>query len=113
MKQQPDAPQPAQKVPGRPFPKGTSGNPSGRPRAVATQVLRETITEEDIRRAWEVVISRAHAGDLQAWSLILDRLEGKPTQRQELSGTDGGPLEITQIRVHGPEPAQDPAPDGA
>jgi hypothetical protein len=81
---------------GRPFRKGECPNPSGRPKAVATQILRETITDDDIRKAWRVVISRAHAGDLQAWTLILDRLEGRPVQRQEHSGPDGGPLESVQ-----------------
>jgi hypothetical protein len=80
----------------KPFPKGVSGNPAGRPKAVATQVLRDMITEQDIRTGWQVVISRAHAGDLQAWTIILDRLEGRPVQRQEHSGPDGGPIEGVQ-----------------
>jgi hypothetical protein len=80
----------------KPFKPGQSGNPLGRPRAVATQVLREMITEDDIRTGWQVVLSRAHAGDLQAWTIILDRLEGRPVQRQEHSGPDGGPIEGVQ-----------------
>ena len=67
----------------RPFPKGRSGNPSGRPKAVATQALRAELTDEDLRAIWRRCIDQAKAGDDRARQTILDRLEGKPVQRNE------------------------------
>ena len=67
----------------RPFPKGRSGNPSGRPKAVATQALRAELTDEDLRAIWRTCIDQAKAGDDRARQTILDRLEGRPVQRNE------------------------------
>ena len=66
-----------------PWRKGQTGNPGGRPRAIATQILRQEITEEYLVTIWQVTISQAKAGDATARREILDRLEGKPVQRNE------------------------------
>jgi hypothetical protein len=71
----------------RPFPKGQSGNPGGRPKAVATRALRAEITDEDLRAIWRRCIDQAKAGDDRARQTILDRLEGRAVQRNE----DGEP----------------------
>ncbi len=38
------------------------------------------------------LISLAKAGDFRAIESIADRLDGKPTQRSEITGADGGPV---------------------
>lgn len=40
------------------------------------------------------VVEEAAAGDAQAYKEIGDRLEGKPTQRQEVSGPDGDDIPV-------------------
>jgi hypothetical protein len=41
---------------------------------------------------------------LKALNDIVDRLEGKPTQKSELSGLDGQPLQPFQVIVEGVKP---------
>ena len=85
----------------KPFPKGVSGNPAGKPKGVQnskTRLLRllELVTkvrnpvtgeEEDFSIAEQLdmqIIAKARKGDLKAYEIILDRLEGKPKQSTEL-----------------------------
>jgi len=90
----------------KPFPKGVSGNPSGKPKGVQnskTRLLRllELVTkvrnpvtgeEEDFSIAEQLdmqIIAKARKGDLKAYEIILDRLEGKPKQSTELEVSGG------------------------
>jgi hypothetical protein len=88
---------------GRPFPKGTSGNPGGRPhnsdclsaclREVASQPAGGGLTHA--QRLARVMFKRAEAGDMRAAALIADRLEGRPGQRLEVAaGGEVAPLII-------------------
>ena len=61
---------------GRPFPKGRSGNPTGRPkgsRNVVTQMAQK-ITEADADTIVAIVVNAAKQGDLTAAKIVLDRL---------------------------------------
>ncbi len=90
----------------KPFPKGVSGNPAGKPKGVQnskTRLLRllELVTkvrnpvtgeEEDFSIAEQLdmqIIAKARKGDLKAYEIILDRLEGKPKQSTELEVSGG------------------------
>lgn len=50
--------------------------------------------------------------DRQAIEYLLNRIMGKPTERveQEHTGKDGGPVEIREIVVHGPNVGTDETP---
>jgi hypothetical protein len=76
------------------FKKGQSGNPAGRPKHILTAALRGTITDADMTAMAKKLIDRAKKGDLHAMAMVWDRLEGRPVQRNENSGPDGGPQEF-------------------
>lgn len=71
---------------GRPFPKGTSGNPAGKlpgTRAHATQ-LAERVFEENRDDILNAVVEAAKKGDATAMRLCVERLvpvrKGRPTE---------------------------------
>lgn len=75
------------------FKPGQSGNPGGRPRQVATKLLREMSAaqvegagdgETRLSRIVNQLLSKAEGGDLDAIKIVLDRLEGRPRQSVSL-----------------------------
>lgn len=88
------------------FKPGESGNPNGRPKGVQnskTRLLRllELVTkvrnpvtgeDEDFSIAEQLdmqIIAKARKGDLKAYEIILDRLEGKAKQTNEIELSGG------------------------
>jgi hypothetical protein len=87
----------------KPFKKGQSGNPNGRPKKIPE--LRELLAnvlgdEKDGKSAAEAILmalrNKAIKGDVRAAELLLDRAYGKAKQDFDISGST-----ITVIR---PEP---------
>jgi hypothetical protein len=89
-----------------PAKKGEVRNPNGRPKGVAnskTRLLRllELVTkvrnpvtgeDEEFSIAEQLdmqIIAKARKGDLKAYEIILDRLEGKPKQSTEVEVSGG------------------------
>jgi ethanolamine utilization microcompartment shell protein EutS len=66
---------------GRPFPKGQSGNPAGKPKGARHRltVLAEKLMADDAEAVTRAVIAAAKSGDMQAARLILDRIA--PTRK--------------------------------
>ena len=90
----------------KPFPKGVSGNPAGKPKGVEhskTRLLRllQLVTkvrnpvtgeEEEFTIAEQLdmkIIAKAMKSDLRAYQEILDRLEGRAKQTNEIELSGG------------------------
>lgn len=66
----------AKKQRGRPFPKGRSGNPTGRPVGARNRatVLAETLIDDEARAIIIAVIAKAKAGDPVCLRLCMERI---------------------------------------
>lgn len=99
------------KVVGRPFPKGVSGNPKGKPKGARHM---STLLEKAIKRLDKeqhtphdiliirTLVQRAKRGDMDAIKLIFDRVDGKVTQDIDLTtgGESLAPSPETQALVN-------------
>jgi len=81
----------------KPFPKGVSGNPSGRPHWKAvTEAMRKELDADKLSAMCLVIYGEAMKGNISAATFIADRLEGKPQQRIEVS-TNDEPIRVFNI----------------
>jgi hypothetical protein len=97
----------------KPFKKGKSGNPNGRPKGSPNtktrlqnllslvQKVENKITgeEEDLTVAEQMdiaIVNKAMLGDVKAYEQILDRLEGKTTQTIDLNNNVKGSIPLEQ-----------------
>jgi hypothetical protein len=83
--------------PGRPFVKGQSGNPGGRPKGLVSAIREQTRDGEELvtfmLRVFRGEADGARLRDrLEAATWLADRGFGKPTQAMELAGKDGEAL---------------------
>ena len=59
--------------------------------------LRKAIAQDNrkrIRDGIEKLLDKVAAGDLEAFKTVADRTDGKPVQANEISGPEGGPVEV-------------------
>lgn len=101
---QQQAPRISKKVPGRPFPKGVSGNPSGRPKSNLSSLLAQYGRERDKKssdkrpreeRLVDDIWTSALNGDESCRNLIWERIDGKVKQSLGLENSDGAPARFT------------------
>ena len=86
---------------------GQSGNPGGRPKKTplsdaCREILDSPVPKDKSGRSYAQVIAeklakKARAGNISAAKEIADRAEGKARQAMELSGPEGGPLDIQNM----------------
>ena len=90
------------------FKKGKTGNPDGRPKGSLsmTKLLRVYLETKDPKTGKyikdivnEAFVKRAVAKSDVLMKEILDRVDGKVVNKNELSGKDGGPLQITGVEI--------------
>jgi hypothetical protein len=89
------------------FEKGKSGNPGGRPKgpSLKAELIRHLGKkgEDGVRHADAIaltLIDMARDGNLEAIREILDRVDGKVPQQQQVTGDGGGPLRIASYDIH-------------
>jgi hypothetical protein len=95
-------------IPGnKPFQKGQSGNPAGRPKLrdikeVLTDLLSQEKNKQQLVDAvMTVVVNKALKGDLKAADMLLSYTYGKPTQKTEITGADGERIDFKVEVVQG------------
>jgi hypothetical protein len=66
----------ARKQRGRPFERGVSGNPGGRPKGARNRasLMADALTDNDAVAITRAVVAKAKRGDMVAARLVLDRL---------------------------------------
>lgn len=80
---------------GKPFKKGQSGNPKGRP--PAGESLAELVRAGEkgrVLQAIDVLWAKAARGDIHAFAFLADRGWGKVPFPVEQSGPEGGPMKV-------------------
>lgn len=74
---------PTARVIGKPFQKGVSGNPSGRPKDALGPTVRRLLSAEKLEEHVQKVIAAADNGDMRAVQLLWERGWGKPAMADE------------------------------
>jgi hypothetical protein len=87
----------------KPFKKGQSGNPAGKPKLpnIEEAMMKIMGEEKDGKTALDAILAalraKAAKGDIRAAEVLLNRGYGLPKQKVEVTGKDGGPMEHTTI----------------
>jgi hypothetical protein len=85
---------------GRPWPRGTSGNPAGKPRgAVSKSTKLRRAIEKDLPAVIDALLDAARGGDVQAASVLLSRSLPPLRPSRESVAVDGVTAESTPAEI--------------
>lgn len=76
------------------------GNQNGKKGKLFYDALRIALLQEDrkrLRNITDKLVKAAENGNAWAVKEIMDRMDGKPVQATEISGTDGAPMDLRLI----------------
>src|ERR1700674_774967 len=87
---------------GRPFGRGVSGNPAGRPKGSRNRasVMAEAVSEGDAVVIARAVVSKAKGGDMVAARLVLDRMWPAPKGRTVAFAAPATPDANSTLQAH-------------
>jgi CO/xanthine dehydrogenase Mo-binding subunit len=77
----------------KPWKPGQSGNPGGRPKRDLAAEIARAIFEQDSEAITRTFAAELKKGNAKVFSALADRAYGKPRQRIEQVGEDGGPIQ--------------------
>jgi hypothetical protein len=86
----------------KPFRPGQSGNPKGRPKGSRNRntIIMEWLEapsedgEPNVDTMTKAIIKKAIGGDVPAFRELLDSAYGKIADKTELTGAEGGPVQV-------------------
>jgi hypothetical protein len=78
----------------KPFKKGQSGNPGGRPKKDLASIIAQEVFAENPGSIKAGLAKKLQHGDPAAFKALADRAFGRLPQPVEHSGNDSGPIEI-------------------
>jgi hypothetical protein len=82
-----------ERVRGRPWPKGVSGNPKGRPpkgHSITEMIMSMMDEKPEIKRGiGEKIIQLANNGDVQAIKMLWAYIDGEPIRKQVIDSDSG------------------------
>jgi len=76
---------------------GGPGNMLARRQHELRRLLNDHTSEQDTVEVWRSIVNDAKGGDAVARKLFCDYVLGKPTQALEISGPDGGGVNINNV----------------
>jgi len=96
---------------GRPFSKGETGNPAGRPKKNFDLVTRCRELTPDIIERYAKMGALARSGaDVMAGKIVIEYGHDKPRQRHELTGPNGAALNPARVVLMLPPNGRDVKP---
>ena len=78
------------------------GNQNAAKSRVFSDAIRRAIAQDDgqrIRAAAEKLLDLAASGEAWAVKELFDRLEGKAAQQLQLTGAEGGPVQVAKVEL--------------
>ena len=84
------------------FVKGSKGGPGRKPLEISegvTALIDSVVSVDDWAKIVIKLRDLALRGNLAAINALMDRRWGKPMQRNEVTGADGGPVQITRVEI--------------
>jgi hypothetical protein len=79
----------------KPYRKGQSGNPGGKPKVDFARIIARAILEQNDEAAYKALGAALLKGNAYVFKELADRAYGKVKETHELTGADGAPLEVT------------------